>query len=241
MIEVIKGKTTQENYRLPGKAIIFDSSTLINLTMNGLLDVFRRLKKIFPGRFLITRDVKFETVDRPINNKEFELGALKVSKLIEEKVLELPESIGISSNELKIKTLQLLKTVNKVFSARGRFLHIIDEGEASCLALSKVLTEKGIENIIAIDERTTRMLAEKPENLQKLFDKKFHANIKMFQNNLPEMQDIKIIRSSELAYVAWKNNLVELGNGRALDALLYATKFKGSAISREEIEEIKRL
>lgn len=238
--EKIKGKTSQEP-RGTGKAIIFDSSTLINMMMNGLHDILRKLKKIFPGKFLITSKIKFETVDRPINNKQFELGALKVSRLIEEKVLELPESIGISSNELKIKTQQLLEEANHVFSARGEFLHIIDEGEASCLALSLIAKEKGIENIIAIDERTTRMLAENPENLQKLFNRKFHTNIKMFRDKLPEIREIKIIRSSELIYIAWKKKLVELGNGRALDALLYATKFKGSSISREEIEEIKRL
>lgn len=223
------------------KAIIFDSSTLINFVMNGLEEVLVNLKKQFSGKFLITQSVKYETIDRPLNNKEFELGALKISHLLDNKTIELPESMGISSERIKIKSQEILKIANQAFSARGEFLHIIDEGEASCLALSKILSEKNIENVTAIDERTTRMLGEKPENLRVLFEKKFHTNVKIFRENLPELSKIKFIRSSELVYVAWKKGLVDLKDGKVLDALLYATKFKGSAISREEIDSIKQL
>ena len=47
-------------------------------------------------------------------------------------------------------------------------IKIISEAETSCLALSSELSKLGIENIIAADERTIRMLSEKPENLEKL-------------------------------------------------------------------------
>ncbi len=223
------------------KAIIFDSSTLINFVMNGLEGMLVSLKKEFSGKFIITRYVKFETFDRPINNKQFELGALKILHLLNSKVLEMPESLGISENNLRERTKNILGKANRTFSARGEFMHIIDEGEASCLALSLLAEEKGIKNVIAIDERTTRMLGEKPENLQKLFEKKFHMDIKLFKDNIPEISSVKFIRSSELAYVAWKKKIIELEDGKVLDALLYATKFKGSAISQKEIEEIKRL
>ena len=209
--------------------------------MNGLEEVLVNLKTKFSGKFIITQAVKQETIDRPSNNKQYELGALKIQRLVEEKTLEMPESIGVSSSDIKTKTQDMLREANHVYSARGEFMHIIDEGEASCLALSSILQDKEIENIIAIDERTTRMLGEKPDNLQKLFEKKFHMSIKFFKENLPKIQKTRFIRSSELIYVAWKNKLVDLKNSQALDALLYATKFKGSSISQEEIEEIKRL
>lgn len=223
------------------KAMIFDSSTLINFVMNGLEEVLVSLRKEFSGKFLITQSVKQETIDRPSNNKQYELGALKIDRLLNEKILEMPESIGISNNDIKIRTQQILKAANHVYSARKEFIHIIDEGEASCLALSLLLKERKVENIIAIDERTTRVLGEKPENLQELFERKFHMDIKIFRENLPKIHDIKFIRSSELIYVAWKRKLIALKRGDVLDALLYATKFKGSSISQEEIEEIKRM
>ena len=52
------------------KAIIFDSGTLISFSMNGLLPELRELKKIFNGKFLITKDVKREVIDKPIKIKE---------------------------------------------------------------------------------------------------------------------------------------------------------------------------
>lgn len=223
------------------KAIIFDSSTLINFVMNGLVEVLKNLKRKFPGKFIITQSVKYETIDRPINNKQFELGALTISTLLKEKVLEMPDSLDISDNDIKIKTQEILREANHTFSAKNDFMHIIDEGEASCLTLSLMLTERGIDNIIAIDERTTRMLGERPENLRKLFEKKFHTGINMIRDNVPPIAKIKFIRSSELVYVAWKKGLVNIKSEKALDALLYATKYKGSAISQEEIEAIKRL
>ena len=38
------------------KAIVFDSGTLISLSMNGLVDELRDLKNIFKGNFFITKD-----------------------------------------------------------------------------------------------------------------------------------------------------------------------------------------
>jgi predicted nucleic acid-binding protein len=227
--------------KITDKIIIFDSSTIINLTMNGLLDLLSELKKTFSGKFIISHSVKLESVDRPSEIKKFELGALKISKLLEEGIFELPESIGLSEESVKNRAREILRMINHVFIAKNEFMQVIHDGEASCLALSLLAGEKGIESVIAIDERTTRMLGEKPENLQKLFQSKLHTSIKMVAENIPEISKIKFIRSSEIVYIAWKKKLVDFGNGKALDALLYATKFKGSSISREEIEEIKKL
>jgi predicted nucleic acid-binding protein len=223
------------------KIIIFDSSTIINLTMNGLLDILRELKKKFSGKFVITHQVKYETVDRPLNIEKFELGALKVGNLIDEKVLELPEAIEITKDEIQEKTREILKSVNHIFLAQNEFMHIIHDGEASCLALSLLSEERGIRNVIAIDERTTRLLGEKPENLHKLFERKFKTSIKMISENVLDISKIKFIRSSELMYIAYQKGLVHLKSEKVLEALLFATKFNGSSISREEIGELKKL
>ncbi len=208
--------------------------------MNGFEELLEELQKIFKGKFIITHSVKHETIDKPLQIKQYGLSALKVKQLLDNKTLELPESIGISHNETMKKTQNILKKANGIFTVKDEFIHIIDEGEASCLALSLLAKERGMENVVVIDERTTRMLGEMPENLKKLFEKKFHTNIKMSKDSIG-IKNVKFIRSSELLYIAWKRKLINLKDGNVLDALLYATKFKGASISHEEIEEIKRL
>lgn len=223
------------------KALIFDASTLINLSMNGMLDALEALKKIFPGKFLITKDVEYETIAHPLQIKKFELGALKIKQLLNNKIIELPESAGIKNYEIEEKTKEILKLANSSFIAENSYLHLIDSGEASCLALSEIFTEKGVKNLVVMDERTTRMLCENPENLRKLMENKFHAKIKSIKENFSFFSRFKIIRSCELMYIAYKNKLIELKNGNVLDALLYAVKYKGCSVSRNEIEEMKRL
>jgi hypothetical protein len=224
------------------KVIIFDASTLITLAMNGLLEELRGLKKIFNGKFIIPLGVKSEIIDRPITIKRFELEALKLKQLLDEKVIELPTSVGIKSSDVLAGTNKILEQANSTFLGRGKPVHIVDLGESACLALSELLTKNKIENIVAIDERTTRLLCEKPENLEELLRKKLHTNVISNKENYQFFKEFKIIRSSELVYLAFKKNLVKLKDGdKILDALLYAVKFKGCSISEQEIEEIKKL
>ncbi len=224
------------------KVIIFDSSTLITLAMNGLLEELKNLKKIFMGEFIVTKEVIDETINRPLKIKRFELEAIKLKKLLEEKILEKPVVLGIEDSEISKKTDVLMSIANTTFEGKGKNIHIIDLGEASCLALSKILNKKNIKNIIAVDERTTRVLCEKPENLKELLQKKLKIPIKENQENYFHFKEFKFIRSSELIYVAYKKKLIRWAQEKnILDALLYSLKFKGCAISNEEIEEIKKL
>jgi hypothetical protein len=223
------------------KAIIFDAGTIINFSMNSLMELFADLKNIFDGSFLITEDVESEVVKRPLRVKKFELSALRVQQLIKDNILELPYSCGVRRQEIEKRTQEFLDIANRTFIAGNKYLHLIDLGEASCLALSEILSRKGVDNVIAIDERTTRMLCENPENLRMLLESKLHTKIKAKAQNFPEFKNFRIIRSTELAYIAYKNNLVNFGNGSLLDALLYAIKYKGCSVSVDEIEQLKRL
>ena len=223
------------------KALIFDSGALISLSMSSLIEELRGLKKIFDGKFIITKEVKGEVVDRPLNIKRFELEAMRTQQLINDGVLEMPSSMKINDSEIAGKTYEFLNIANNVFETRKRPVHLIDVGEASCLALSKILSERGIENIIAIDERTTRMLGEKPENLKKLMESKLHMPIFEKKENYKFFKDFRFVRSTELIYVAYKKGIIRMKNKNVLDALLYALKFKGTAISDDEIREIERI
>lgn len=223
------------------KVVIFDSGTLINLSMNGLLYVLEDLKKVFDGKFVITQSVKQETVDHPLTIQRFELGALQIQDLIDKKVLELPSSLGINEREMQTEVIRMKDLANHYLRMRGQWITIVSEAEISCLALSTQLMKEGMENMIAIDERTMRMLGENPQNLGKLMSEKLHQPVELVNHNFSAFAPYKFIRSAELVYVAYKKGLIPLKGKKVLEALLYATKFKGCAISFEEIEELKRL
>ncbi|MEK6889047.1 MAG: hypothetical protein AABW80_02975 [Nanoarchaeota archaeon] len=223
------------------KVLIFDSGALINLAMNGLLHILPELKKTFNGKFIITKSVKYEIIDRPINIQRFELEALRIKQLFESKIIELPDSIGIDEKTIEKSTKELMDFANHTIQSQGRWIQIVSDAEMSCLALSTECTKLGIENLIAIDERTTRLLAENPEGLEELMKKKLHLPAKLSSTNTDIFLAYRFIRSSELVYVASKKNLLQISDPKALEAALYATKFHGAAISWEEINELKKL
>jgi hypothetical protein len=210
--------------------------------MNGLLPELAELKKIFPGKFIITKEVKQEVIDKPLTIKRFELEAIKIQELLNKKIIELPTTIGINDSEISESTQQIMQLANKTFiDNTGKEIHIIDLGESSCLALGKILNKKSIKNVLAIDERTTRILCEKPENLKKILQKKLHRKIQMRRENLKFFKEFKIVRSTELIYFAYKKGIVRIKQKKILQALLNALKFKGASISFDEIEKIKKL
>jgi hypothetical protein len=223
------------------KALIFDSGALINLSMNGLLDLLEKLKKEFDGKFLITKEVKYEVIDRPIGIYRFELGAIRVQNLIDMGVLELPSALGISDEIITKGTEELMEIANHSVLVDSRWVDIVSKGEMSCLALSRELSERKIENIIAIDERTTRVLSENPESLERMMSEKIHRRVHVDEEKLKAFLKFRFIRSSEIVYSAYKKGLTSIKGKKALEALLYATRFKGAAISFEEIDILKKL
>lgn len=223
------------------KAIIFDASSLISLAINGLFEEIRGLKSIFDGKFIITEEVKKEAIDSPLKIRRFQLEALKIKQLLDEKVFEMPESLAIKSSEISKRSQEILNLTNSSFIGDGKAVHLIDSGEASCLAVSEIATRKGIKNVISIDERTMRMLIEKPENLKELLEKKIHVDIKIEYEKLKTLGEFKIIRSTELAYIAYKKKIIKIKGENVLSAVLYGLKLNGASITEDEINEMKRL
>jgi len=223
------------------KAIIFDSGTIINFSMNSLLYILEALKQNFQGKFLITKAVKYEVLDKPLKTPRFQLEALRVQRLLENKTLELPEALKISESEINKKSSDFLNKANQLIQVSGNPIEIVSQAEMSCLALSSLLTNKKIPNLIAIDERTTRILSEKPENLEQIMSRKLHKKASFVSKNFSQFKQFKFIRSSELAYTAHKKGLLKVKGKKALEAVLYATKFKGSSISFDEIDVLKKL
>jgi len=209
--------------------------------MACLYDEIRKLKKNFNGKFLITLDVKREVVDKALTIKRFKLEGMKVQELIDDKVLELPDAVGVKADEITKKTNEIMEIANSSFVGGGEKIKLIDLGETSCLALSKILTDKGIENVVAVDERTLRMLCENPAGLKRFLERKMNTKIQAIKNNFEIFKGFKIIRSIELIYVAYKKGIIGKKDKMWLESLIYALRYKGCSISNEELDEIERM
>jgi hypothetical protein len=190
---------------------------------------------------VITNYVYQEVVDRPSHIPRFELGALKIKDLIEKKVVQFAGNLGIAEQEIESETQRMLSIINSSVRTENKSIEIVSPAEISCLAVSKILSKRGIQNIMAIDERTTRVLFEKPQNLAELMSNKLHRRIFINSKDIQIIGNFKFIRSSELVYVAYKKGFIKINDKRALEALLYATKFKGCSISWEEIDQLKKM
>lgn len=221
------------------KYLIFDSSSLINMTTNGLLEILTELKEDFKGEFLITNAVRYESIDHPLKISRFEWGALRIKQLLDTGVLELAEEF-VNKRELQKETQKVLSMANNTFFSQGKAIHIIDEGEAEAIALSIVLNRQEIENRVVIDERTARILCENPENLLKIFESKLHLPVKAERKNFNYFKEISVIRSTELIYIADKRGLLKIKDRKALEAVLYALKFGGCSITEKEIQVLER-
>ena len=222
------------------KYLIFDAGPIISLTLNGMLPVLERLKEVFDGEFILTPAVKREVVDRPMKIKKFKLEALQVQDMIARGVFKMSGDI-VSNQKLDKEMKKFLKTANGVLKTTDRKekIKIIHDGEATCLAFASLC---GCDNVIVIDERTTRMLTEAPHDLEKMMERKLHTPLDAELSLLDGLKGFRFIRSAELLFVAWKKDLIGVKKEKELlDALLYGVKFKGCAISSVEIEAMKKL
>ena len=219
------------------KNLIFDSGPLINFAMNGSLHILERLKENFKGDFLITKEVRKEIIDKPATIKRFKLESLQLKSLYDRKIIKLANLTKSQINELTEKRNKFMSIANSTFRAKNKPLHLIDKGECAVLALSELTNSP----YIVIDERTTRILCENPENLKKLLQKKLKTKITANKDNYPYFNKFKIIRSTELAYLAYKKNLFNLKYPEALEAMLYGLKYRGCSISEQEVKQIAKM
>ena len=208
--------------------------------MNGLLNVIERLKEKFDGEFVITPGVKHEVIDRPMKINKYKLEALQVKQLLDKGIFRHCYEI-VSAQKLDIETKRILKIANSSLRSlnSGEKINLIHEGEASCLAFANLCS---CDSVIVIDERTTRLIGEAPKNLEKMMEKKLHTSLQANPESLKFFRKFRFIRSSELLFVAFKKGLIPLKKDKqTLEALLYGVKYKGTSISEQEIEEMKKM
>jgi hypothetical protein len=219
------------------KALVFDTSSIISIVTNDLLNVLVKLKEKFDGDFYITKAVKSELIDYPMQSKKFKLEALVLEKFLNDKQINL-----YYKQELEQKSEELLDIANNIFMADNNYIKIVHKGEMESLCLCIML-----DAIFVVDERTIRMLVENYKNLRRLLESKLHTKVEVNEKNLKlflnEVKNIKVIRSSELMTVAFEIGLFgEYKNKKELlDGLLWGLRLRGCAISTDEINEIEGL
>lgn len=216
------------------KRIIVDASTLISISQKCMIKILRNLAEKESIQFVIPETVYYEAVQHPLEIKRFELNAIRIRGLIDS------GHIVVQRSDAKLHELiaEIEKIVNTLFYTGNRNLQLIQKGEAEALAVAKYLNA----NILAIDERTTRMLIERPKEMMKFLSRRHHTEIKIDKHWLKQFQDfvgkVTVIRSTELVAFAYESGCFseELPETRsALEAALFAVKYAGCAVSADEL------
>ncbi len=222
-------------------ALFFDSGPIISLVMSRLAWILPLLKKQFAGAFYITPAVKHELVDRPLTIHRFEFEALEVSKMIRENILTVYTAVP------KAKVEQLSELADRSFKVNQKFMDIIQQGEVESAACA--IKEQAA---LVIDERTLRLFIEDCSRMKELLELRFHktitaetATVKLFAS---QVKDLSILRSVELAAVAFKLGLLNTyipdlknGPGLLLESVLWLLKYNGCAVTELEIQQLKEL
>ncbi len=217
------------------KCIVFDSSTIISISEKCLTSLLRGLGREGPVEFIMPQSVYSESVERPLEIKRFELGALRIEQAVQDGWIRVVKSNQTTKDLMR----KILDSANSLFYSGGQPLTIIQKGEAETLALCQYLKAP----MVAIDERTTRMLLEDPWRLQTYVAYKHQKDIRMNEARLKEfsklVSGIDVVRSVELIALAYERGYFEgtlTPSRRALEAALYALKFGGCAVSIAEIK-----
>lgn len=231
-----------------GKTMVFDAGPLISMATNNLLSTLEKLKEYYAGRFILPESVKNELVNDPLNTKKFMFEAMQVERLISLGVFEV-----LADSATKELTLELLRLANSSFAAKGKQIQIVHYGEMAAIATAKLLDSEAV----VMDERITRELVEHPAHLSEMMGKRLHTAINVSSQSLSLLkkysESIKIIRSAELAMMAFELGLLDryLAPGeekeihgvkkKLIESVLWGLKMNGCAISSTEIEELTAL
>src|SRR3989344_4996405 len=149
--------------------LVFDTSAIISIATNNLLDILEQLKKRFKGDFLISEAVRKEILDNPLNSKKYKLEAIMISNLIENNIFKIYSNINTES-----KTVRLLELCNNLFIVNGKAMKILDKAEVEALVLAQLL-----QGTYIVDERSIRLVVEDYKKLALLLERKLDSKIKV--------------------------------------------------------------
>ncbi|HLC80638.1 MAG TPA: hypothetical protein VJG31_02605 [Candidatus Nanoarchaeia archaeon] len=222
------------------KALFFDTGPIITLVMSRLVWILPKLKKQFGGKFYITPAVKRELVTRPMDIKRYEFEALEALKLIKDGILEVYDDVP----EKEVARLHAL--ANSSFKLDNQNMEVVQSGEIE----SVVCALDAEAEAMIMDERTMRLFIENNKEMKALLERRFNKTVSIDKENMnnfsKELGGIKIIRSIELIGVAYKMGLLDTylptqkdGRQTLVEAVLWAAKYNGAAVTEHEVEEIR--
>ena len=222
------------------KALFFDTGPIITLVMSRLVWILPELKKQFGGKFYITPAVKRELVTRPMDIKRYEFEALEALKLIKDGILEVYDDVP----EKEVARLHAL--ANSSFKLDNQNMEVVQSGEIE----SVVCALDAEAEAMIMDERTMRLFIENNKEMKALLERRFNKTVSIDKENMnnfsKELGGIKIIRSIELIGVAYKMGLLDTylptqkdGRQTLVEAVLWAAKYNGAAVTEHEVEEIR--
>ena len=218
--------------------VICDTSSLISLMDTCTSGVLRFLREKADARFLVPPGVYEEMVSRPLGIKRYGYSAVRLRKLVEDEIVEL-----LPGKDLAQRTQEFVGLANNSFFVDGRPLRILHEGEAECLAALKGSRHP----ILAVDEKTTRLLLEDPKRMRELMQGEYQRKIVVNKTSMDRFQqlagDVLVVRSTELVALAAKRGFFQEYGSEALEAYhasLYALRYAGCSISSDELLQYER-
>lgn len=229
------------------RIIVFDTGPIISLGLNDLLWMLKPLKEQFKGEFYITHYVKEELIDIPLKSKKFKLEAFQVDECVRDGVIN-----EVHEQHLMLTTRRLMDIANNMFTANGQPLTIVQFAEMSTLALACHMQAQAV----VIDERATREIMESPEKLTRRLSNRFGVDVILNKQKVQEWKaelcDLRVIRSVELATIAFERGILDRyivksipsvthPKRELLDAVLWGLKLNGCAVSEEEIHRLMKM
>lgn len=230
--------------------MIFDTGTIISLSSSNMLWILEPLRRYLKSDFYIPFTVEKELIKDSLKSLKYRFESFQIAKMISDKVIKKSES-----KHLIEEIENLSNIINNIFSSNKRYINIAHFGELGVIVLAKELGSK----LIVMDERTIRTLIEDPFKMRDFLEKKLHKRLKINKKNLELFQNyvsgMKVVRSIELAVIAYEiglfdiylqkdlTNILEIKKLRIelLKSILWALKLRGCTVSEAEINNILKI
>ncbi len=222
------------------KSIVVDSSSIISLADNCLLWTLHKLKEQTKVHWIISKQVRRETVERAIGIPRFKLVGTRVLRNIVNNTLEV-----VSKPEIEEMSELILSLSNSVYKTERGDFKVIHKADSEVMAIAHNLGSKAL----LTDERIMRMLIEDPHSLRRILSSRLHTNVEFSQDNYNKLKelisDIFVLRSAEVVTVAYEmgiyNDFIDVVGKAAkvqfLEGMLWGLKFSGCAMRPDEIKK----